>query len=94
MTDIERLAILKVDLEVMTNKKDVYLQQLLSTAASLISREGVTLADSIEDDMLQVMYAAYLYRKRAVENAPMPRMIRYALNNRLMAEKGAAPIAT
>ena len=35
-----------------------------------------------------VMYAAYLFRKRADEGSPqMPRMLRYALNNRLFSQK-------
>lgn len=39
------------------------------------------------------MYAAYLVRKRATEEA-MPRMLRWALNNRLFSQKaggGDAP---
>ena len=33
------------------------------------------------------MYAAYLYRKRADDAPVMPRMLRYALNNRLFSQK-------
>ena len=43
--------------------------------------------DTPEDNELIVMYAAYLYRKRAEDNPPMPRMLRWALNNRLFSEK-------
>jgi hypothetical protein len=35
------------------------------------------------------MYTSYLWRKRA-EDAPMPRMLRWALNNRIMSEKAVA----
>lgn len=88
MNSSERLAVLKTDLGILTDKSDEYLGLLLSTAASFITREGIALSDGrTDDDMLQVMYAAYLYRKRAGENVPMPRMLRYALNNRLLSER-------
>lgn len=44
---------------------------------------------SVEDGHLIVMYAAYLFRKRATEE-PMPRMLRWALNNRIFGEKAKA----
>ena len=47
-----------------------------------------------EDGGLMVMYAAWLYRKRANDEAVMPRMLRYALNNRLMPQKEGAGNAT
>ena len=53
------------------------------------TREGITINDSVDDDNLIVMYAAYLFRKRAEDTATMPRMLRYALNNRVISEKGA-----
>ena len=40
--------------------------------------------------MLVEMYAAYLYRRRREENVQMPRMLRWALNNRLFSQKGEA----
>lgn len=43
---------------------------------------------SIEDGHLIMMYAAYLFRKRATEE-PMPRMLRWALNNRIFGEKAS-----
>ncbi len=66
------------------------------TSDHQISYEGITLdLSDIGDCNLLVMYAAYLYRKRAestVNNnmtwvAGMPRMLRYAMNNRLFAQK-------
>lgn len=54
----------------------------------------------VDDVNLIVMYAAYLYRNRAVEGnagyttaisaTGMPRMLRYALNNRIMSQKMGA----
>ena len=43
--------------------------------------------DTPESVNLIVMYAAYLFRKRAEDNPIMPRMLRYALNQMLFAQK-------
>lgn len=88
MTNAERLMVLKADLELLTNAKDSYLEHLLKVAEVRIQAEGIMLTDSVGDDDLRIMYAAYLYRKRAAEVNAMPRMLRYALNNRLMQQKG------
>lgn len=80
--DFERLIILKADLQLTTKSFDAYLVNLLHMAEAFIEREGIVLTDSIEDDSLRVMYAAYLYRKRADPTGAMPRMLRWALNNR------------
>lgn len=90
MTPEERREILKADLQLMTSAFDTYLGQLLDAAEQFINGEGITLTDSAEDEQLRVMYAAYLYRSRAKDNAEMPRMLRWALNNRLFSQKGAA----
>lgn len=83
MGDSEILSALKVDLQISTNAMDVYLGQLITAAQTYISAEGIVLTDSIGDGMLVEMYAAYLYRRRREENVTMPRMLRWALNNRL-----------
>lgn len=44
---------------------------------------------TIQDGMLIVMYAAWLYRKRATGEG-MPRMLRYTLNQRVLVEKAGA----
>lgn len=69
---------------------DNYLLNLISAAKSFITREGVTLTSSAEDGTLVEMYAAYLYRRRREENVAMPRMLRWALNNRIFSEKAGA----
>lgn len=92
------LTMLKANLEIATASHDAYLSQLIEAAYKYIAQEGITITKTVtEDDYviedigdcnLIVMYAAYLYRKRADEGAPqMPRMLRYALNNRLFAQK-------
>lgn len=82
------LPLLQVDLgELYPNDQRVaYLTQAISAATDFITREGVRLTDSVEDVQLVEMYAAYLVRKRATQE-PMPRMLRWALNNRILSQK-------
>lgn len=82
-----KMVLLKQDLQLLQDRQDDYLRTLLDIAASMIAREGIALTDSIEDAGLQSMYAAYLYRHRAEKENAMPRMLRYALNNRLLSGK-------
>ncbi len=79
------LKLLKMDLMIQSERLDDYLKVLVQTAKELISREGIDLQESYEDSLLVEMYAAYLYRKRK-EDVAMPRMLRFALNNRLLGE--------
>ena len=90
MTDAEILTLLQVDLGEMypSQQRQAYLNQAISAAQAFITREGVTLTDSVEDGQLVEMYAAYLIRKRA-EDTGMPRMLRWALNNRLFSQKAS-----
>lgn len=79
------LKLLKMDLMIQSERLDDYLKVLVQTAKELISREGIDLQESYEDSLLVEMYAAYLFRKRK-EDVAMPRMLRFALNNRLLGE--------
>lgn len=87
MTDDEILKILKIDLQVSSTALDTYLNGLIGAAKEYISTEGITLTEKEGDAQLVEMYAAYLYRRRREENVQMPRMLRWALNNRLFSEK-------
>ena len=64
------------------------MEQAIASAKAFITREGITLTDSVEDGQLVEMYAAYLIRKRATAEG-MPRMLRWALNNRLFGQKAS-----
>ena len=87
MNETTMLEMLKVDLGISTTAYDARLAQYLSVAKDYIEKEGITLNDSLASDgNLQVMYAAWLWRKRDTGEG-MPRMIRYLLNNRLFSEK-------
>ena len=90
MTDEEIRTVLKVDLQISTDKMDVYLDKVIDAAKSYIQTEGIQLTCSTGDGMLVEMYAAYLYRRRREENVTMPRMLRWALNNRLFSQKAGA----
>ena len=81
----------KLNLQIAGNAFDEYIEDLIIPAAEAeITREGITLdLSDIGDCNLLVMYAGYLYRRRADSDAGMPRMLRYALNNRLFAQKMA-----
>lgn len=79
---------LRVDLGITS---EAFSQRLLSkirTAQARIEEEGITLEDTEQDRDLVVMYAAYLWRSRT-SGEGMPRMLRYALNNRLFSRKAA-----
>ena len=87
MTDADILVILKKDLQISSSALDNYLEALIASARDFIATEGIELTESISDAMLIEMYAAYLYRRRREENVAMPRMLRWALNNRLFSKK-------
>lgn len=93
MTQADLLLLLQADLNILSPDATrlAQLQHLIATAIQLIAREGAMLPEpySVEDGHLIVMYAAYLFRKRATEE-PMPRMLRWALNNRIFGEKAKA----
>lgn len=81
------LQMLKTDLGIMsTSAYDVRLRQYLASAEALINREGAQNFDpvgNVEDAQLLLMYAAWLWRRRDSMDA-MPRMLRWALNNRVL----------
>lgn len=87
MTQSDIFELLKTDIGMVMidDTHSTLLNQEISAAISFIRREGVDLEEpySAEDGDLILMYAAYLHRKRAT-NEPMPRMLRYALNNRVL----------
>ena len=87
MTDAEILAILKTDLQVSSPALDASLSTLIAWAQRYISSQGVLISDTPDDGLLVEMYASYLYRKRREESAQMPRMLRWALNNRIFSAK-------
>ena len=91
MTRLEILSMTKSNLQIAGSSFDDYLEFLIDAAQNAIKTEGVTIDfDAIDDCNLIVMYTSYLYRKRVGDDPVMPRMLRYALNNRVFAEKAKA----
>lgn len=81
------LSALKIDLGIVTTAYDERLTQYLEAAQTEIEREGATLnINDTDDAQIVVMYASWLWRRRDTGEG-MPRMIRYALNNRVFSEK-------
>lgn len=85
------MTLLKIDLGIIGDAYDPFLFQLINAAKEFIKKEGVSLTENAEDTQLVVMYAAYLYRKRATDEG-MPRMLRWALNNRLFGGGGSVTV--
>lgn len=91
MTEQDRLTMLKTDLGITSAGYDTRLVQILKSSEREIKREGVSTLDNtdLDDCQLIVMYAAWIWRKRDTGDG-MPRMLRWALNNRIFAEKARA----
>lgn len=84
---MDLLTALKIDLGIVASDYDSRLAQYLESAQTEISREGVTLdLTDAGDCQLVVMYASWRWRRRDTGEG-MPRMVRYALNNRIFSEK-------
>lgn len=89
MSDTQLLAILdavKTDLGIKTTTYDLRLKQMIKAAESMIAEEGATMDyDTYKDCQIVEMYAEWLWRRRDTGEG-MPRMLRYALNNRVLGE--------
>ncbi len=89
MDDQSRLALLKANLSAIgsTIYDDLFLS-LLSSAKSMIEREGIVLdLDAADDNNLIVGYATWLFQQREEPSMPMPRWLRYNLNNKALHQK-------
>lgn len=88
---INVLPLLKTDLMVSSPELDEYLIQLIGASIGYIETEGIVLDSGPDDVQLVEMYAAYLYRRRREPESAggMPRMLRWALNNRIFNERKA-----
>lgn len=89
MNDQSRLALLKANVGAIgsTVYDDLFLS-LLSSAESMIEREGITLdLDAQEDNQLIVGYATWLFQQREQPDMEMPRWLRYNLNTKVLHQK-------
>lgn len=90
MTDAQITSILKslkVDLGILrTTAYDERLTEIIKSSFQMITREGATLdVSDLEDAQLVVMYSAWTWRRRDTGEG-MPRMLRWALNNRILGQ--------
>ena len=91
MTDADKLIILKKDLQMISNTNDEYLSKLLEFSKALMIQEGIHyIQDDIGCEMINIHYAAYLFRRRGGSETNMPRFLRWELNNLLFSQKGKA----
>ena len=88
MDENTMLEALKIDLGIKTEAYDNRLRQYLTSAQKAIEIEGITLTATIPDGNLVVMYAGWLWRKRATGEG-MPRHLRWLLYYRLFSEKAS-----
>lgn len=85
----ELLARLKIDLGILNSTVyDERLTVLLNVAKKEIIREGAATLDEKKNDDAELIidYARWQWLRRR-EPQPMPRDLRYRLNNRIFAEK-------
>lgn len=84
------LAMLKLDLLIpeSVTAYDERLSQYIEAATAAITRKGIVLTDSVDDDHLVAVYAAWLWRDRRTGGGE-PRMIQWMVHNRLFSQKGA-----
>lgn len=77
---------LKIDLGITTTAYDTRLTDHIDAAKIDIEREGIVLGSAADDDDLILMFAGWRWRNRAT-GEEMPRMLRFAMNNKLCAQK-------
>lgn len=83
---LQLLMPMKVDLGIKSDAYDVRLLEQIRTAIQEITAEGATLEKTARDRNLILMYAEWRWRCRVTQE-PMGRMLRLALNNRILGEK-------
>ena len=89
MDDQSRLALLKANVgAIESTLYDTLFLSLLTSAKSMIEREGIVLdLDTQEDNNLIVGYATWLFQQREDPAMPMPRWLRYNLNCKVLHQK-------
>ena len=89
MDDQSRLALLKANIgAIESTLYDTLFLSLLTFAKSMIEREGIVLdLDTQEDNNLIIGYATWLFQQREDPAMPMPRWLRYNLNNKVLHQK-------
>ena len=91
--DMMTMLLAELNMRNAPEARKVQLQQLLDVAAERIKKKGIKTLNpeaSVSDALLQVDFAAWLYRRRTqAEAAAMPRSLQLDIHDRLVAEKGS-----
>lgn len=84
------LDMVKLDLIIPLSETvyDARLLQYIESAQAELERRGIVLTESVSDQNLVAVYAAWMWRNRHKGDGE-PRMIKWMVNNRLMRQKGA-----
>ena len=92
MDNASRLALLKANVGAIGSTiYDDLFNSLLTSAESMIRREGITLdLDEAEDNNLIIGYATWLFQQREQPDMDMPRWLRYNLNNKVLHQKAVS----
>jgi hypothetical protein len=91
-TKVTLLELLKLDLGFKHTARDTYLIALISSSEKELTRKGLTLSMvDIDDQMLIVDYAAWMYRNRQ-EYQSLPRHIQIRIHNRAIQKAGTAGV--
>lgn len=89
MTNQEIRESLKIDLGLTVRNYDARLDQIIASSIESIEAAGATL--NLEDArhcQVIIIYSAWMWRRRDTQ-APMPQMVRRALNNLVFGQKMA-----
>lgn len=78
------LALFKVDLGIMQDKRDEYFKAMISASKAVLEGKGFTLnLENAEDQILLSDYAAWCYRKRQ-EDVPLSHNLQWRIRNRII----------
>lgn len=83
---MELLTALKIDLGITTTAYDERLTAIIEASQTALEITGITLESTASDNQLVIMYASWLWRRRD-SGEGMPRMLQYAIHQRLFSEK-------
>lgn len=84
------LALLKMDLGITHNLRDIYFTNILKSTEFELTKMGIDLSlSTVEDIQLIVDYAVWNYRKRQ-EDVGLSRNLKFRIHNRVIQKAGAS----
>lgn len=93
MDNDQILKLFKLDMGIMTDKRDYYFSELIQAARKELTDKGISLKDEAVGDMMLISdYAAWIYRKRQ-EDTQLSRNLQMRIRNRIVKAR-ARDVAT